>query len=185
MSSRATKTNNDPIYKAAKIKLRLQSLPNKQEIKILDAFCGEGILWQEVQKQTNKKLIITGIDKTKYNNIHLIGDNIKFITNFDLTKYDIIDLDAYGSPYKLLKILFKKNYKGIVHCTFIQTMFGRIDSDLLLKLNYTSAMLKKCQTLLCKNPMAKLTGYLHQNKINKITGIFTHNKNYFYFQTSI
>ena len=54
MNKRATKTNNDPNNIEIKILLRLKFLPKKDEIKVLDAFSGEGILWNEVKKRTSK-----------------------------------------------------------------------------------------------------------------------------------
>jgi len=181
MSKQATKTNNDPNFYEGKINLRLESLPNKQDIYILDAFGGEGLLWAEVQKRTDKKLKILSIDKNKYLKVNLIGDNVKFVKGLDLSKFDIIDLDAWGSPYKLLKIVTEKKYKGIIHCTFIQTMMGGIDKDLLMSLNYTEKMYSKCRTILFKNAMTKLEGYLFTKGIKSIKGIFTNSKNYFYF----
>jgi Leucine-rich repeat (LRR) protein len=181
MSNPVIKTNNDPNYLTLKIELRLLALPDKKDIYILDAFGGMGTLWEEVKKRTDKNVKVLSIDKNKYSKINLIGDNLKFVKGLDLSKYDIIDLDAWGSPFKLLKIVFENKYKGIVICTFIQTIMGSIDKDLLISLNYTEKMYKKCRTILFKNAMTKLEGYLFEKGIKKITGVFANKKNYFYF----
>ena len=97
------KTNNDKTMIEAKIQLRLMSLPNLNQINILDCFAGEGILWNEVQKRTKKQLKILSIDKNNYKKISLRGDNIKFLKSLDLNKYDIIDLDAWGCPANQLE----------------------------------------------------------------------------------
>ena len=47
MSNHQTKTNNDLSLIDAKIQLRLMSLPEKNDVLVLEAFGGEGILWRE------------------------------------------------------------------------------------------------------------------------------------------
>lgn len=181
MSRQAIKTNNDADYVKYKVTLRLMSLPKKKEISVLEAFGGEGVLWNEVKKLTDKKIKILSIDKNNYNKVNLQGDNIKFLKGLDLSKYDIIDLDSWGSPINQLRILKEKKYKGIVHCTFIQTMFGKINNEVLYKLGYTKNMVKKCPSLFNKNGFEKMKQYISTEfDVSKIT-VFSHNnKNYFY-----
>jgi hypothetical protein len=125
MSKAATKTNNDAELFESKVLLRIDSLPGKKELNVLEAFGGEGLLWTEVKRRCpERKIKILSIDSNKYKRVQLQGDNLKFLKAFDLTNFDIIDLDAWGSPFNQLKILFDKQYKGIIHCTFIQTMHG-------------------------------------------------------------
>ena len=67
MSSQAIKTNNDLSLINAKIQLRINSIEHlKGQIKVLELFGGEGILWNEVKKLTGKDILILGIDKNKY-----------------------------------------------------------------------------------------------------------------------
>src|SRR4051812_32373644 len=114
MSSTA-KTNNDPRLLEAKVLLRINSLPEKKDISILEAFGGEGVLWNIIKRrQPEKEFDILSIDKNKYNRVQLQGDNLKYLQSFDLSQFDIIDLDAWGSPVKQLEVIFKKKYKGIV-----------------------------------------------------------------------
>ena len=177
----------DNSYLKEKIELRLESLNliKKGEINILEAFAGDGIVWQKVQNITNKKLNILKIDiKNGKKGVYLIGDNRKFIPLFKFENYDIIDLDAYGIPFYHLEVIFKKKYKGIVHVTAIQSGMGRLPNGLLKSLGYSKNMIKKIPTLFNRNGLDKLKNYLYLNGIKEIKGYFINRKNYFYFLTN-
>ncbi len=177
----------DNSYLQEKIKLRVNSLNEikKKDIFVFEAFCGDGVIWDEVKKRTNKNIKILKVDKkANKSGLYLKGDNLKFLSSIDLTKFDIIDLDAYGSPYRQLAEIFKREYKGIVHLTFIQSMLGGVNHDLLVELGYSKKMIKKCPTLFSKNGLNKILSYLSKHDIKKTTGVFVNNKNYFYFKTN-
>lgn len=176
------KTNNDAGMIEAKIDLRIQSLPDKKEIKVLEAFGGEGVLWSAVQRRCPEKEIkVLSIDKERYKRVQLQGDNLKFLHSFDLAEFDIIDLDAYGMPTKQLEIVFKKKFKGVVHCTFIQSVTGNMDHVILKANGYTPAMLKKCQTLFTHNGIDKFLNYLAINGVQAVKIASEARKNYLYF----
>lgn len=179
------KTDNSHLQD--KINIRLDSLKHikKQEVNILEAFAGDGIIWNAVQKQTKKKLNILRIDKKEgKKGVYLKGDNMKFISIFDFKHFDIIDLDAYGSPFNQLEVIFKKKFKGIVHCTFIQTGMGRLNNSMLIKLGYTKSMIQKIPSLFCKYGKEKIYQYLANEGVVLITSIELDRKTYFYFVTS-
>ena len=180
-----SKHQTDNSYLHEKIKLRRDSLAiiDKDEISVLECFSGDGIIWSNVKKQTSKNIKILRIDKkTDKRGVLLVGDNVKFLKNIDVSVFDIVDLDAYGSPFKQLQILFDKNYKGVVHCTYIQSGMGIIDKKLLQNLGFTSSMIKKCPTLFSKNALDKFLYYLHKMGVYQIVGCFINRKNYFYFE---
>ena len=165
--------------------LRLSALPDNEEVNILDCYRGNSETWKEVIKRSNKKINILGIDKDKhYEGLYLQGDNLKFLPTIDLDQFDVIDLDAYGVPFKQLEILFSKNYKGIVIVTFIQSVMGNINKKLLLKLGYTENMYKKCQTLLSRNGYEKFKSYLYLCGICEVNSISFNNKHYLFFKTN-
>jgi len=99
----------------------------------------------------------------------------------DLTKFDIIDLDAYGSPFNQLEIIFNSNFEGPIICTFIQTMSGGLNKALLIKLGYTLAMIKKCPSLFNKSGFDKMKEYLGKNGVKTISFYSKSRKNYFSF----
>lgn len=82
----------------AKIALRNHFLDKIDDPEILECFGGENrILYNECYKRfKTTSLDIKNVDGT------LTIDNRKFIASADITKYNFIDLDAYGSPYELL-----------------------------------------------------------------------------------
>lgn len=182
MSSQVIKTNNDLSLINAKIQLRINSIENlKEPIKVLELFGGEGILWNEVKKITGKEILVLGIDKNKYKRVQLQGNNLKFIDSLDLNEFDVIDADAWGSPFYQVDKIFSQNYKGIVHCTFIQTMLGQLSKEMLLRLGYTENMLYKVKTLFNKDGIKKFKNYLAQNGVEEIFIVSNKNKNYLYF----
>lgn len=182
MSSQATKTNNDKRHLEAKILLRLNNLPDKQTVYVLEAFAGDGVLWREVKKRTTKEIKILPIDKEDYKKVSLKGDNLKFLKGMDLSIYDVIDLDAYGSPSRQLNILKEKNYKGIVHCTFIQSVMGRLSNNILKAYGYSETMIKKCPLLFSKNGQEKMLYFIFSLFGTTKFFIYTSKKkNYFTF----
>lgn len=176
------KTNNDAAMLEAKINLRIMSLPDKKEIHVLEAFGGEGILWAAVKRRCPEKNIhVLSIDKNRYNRVQLQGDNIKYLAGLDLSQFDVIDLDAWGSPVKQLEIVFARGYSGIVHCTFIQTMQGNLPHELLMANGYTKAMLKKIATLFVKDGVQKFLNYLAFKGVRKVQIVSQKRKNYLFF----
>lgn len=176
-------TDNDQAYFSIKIELREKLIQAKDHYKILEAFAGDGKIWKELRKKyPNKKLQVLRIDhKPDKTGVYLKGDNLKFLSSMDLTAFDIIDLDAYGSPYPQLDIIFKSKFKGPIVCTFIQTMSGALNRGFLHELGYSKAMIKKCPTLFNIAGFDKMKAYLALKGVKKITS-FSHNrKNYFFF----
>jgi hypothetical protein len=181
MSRQAIKTNNDASTIDAKISLRIDSISTIMNPRVLELFGGEGVLWNEVSRITKKPISILSIDKKKYNRVQLQGDNLKFIDQINLQDFDVIDIDAYSSPVKQLKKIFEKNYKGIVHATFIQTMFGALDRDMLRDIGYTPDMVKKIPSLFNKDGLSKMEQFLAQNGVTEMKIYAKGKKNYFYF----
>jgi hypothetical protein len=181
MSNQAT--DNDEVVFSYKVSLRLETLDQlKKDVNVLDAFHGHGFVWAQVGKMNNKKINVTAIDsRSDKTNPYLRGDNEKFMLNMDLSKFDIIDVDAYGSPFKILEIILNSNFCGPVHGTFIQSVMGRINNDLLFKLGYTKKMIDKCPTLFGINGFDKLCGYLSLYGIDRVNYLDVGRKFYFYF----
>jgi hypothetical protein len=110
----------------------------------------------------------------------LPGDNLKYLKSIKLD-YDIVDLDAYGIPFKQLEILFKRNYIGTIIVTAIQSGMGVLPKGMLHKLGYQQSMVDKIPTLFSRNGIEKLKNYLYLYGVKQITGYFINRKNYFYF----
>jgi hypothetical protein len=176
-------TDNDAQMFEVKIELRERLIQDKEEYKILEAFAGDGILWDTIRKKyPNKKFNVLRIDqKPGKKGVYLKGDNTKFISSMDLSKFDIIDLDAYGSPFLQLEIIFASNYKGPVICTFIQTMTGALNTGFLASLGYSKAMVKKCPSLFNIQGFDKMKAYLALKGVKSVLYFSQSRKNYFSF----
>jgi hypothetical protein len=177
------KTNNDALLTDAKISLRIKSLPKNGSIRVLEAFGGEGVLWAAVKRRCpNRDIKILSIDKNKYKRVQLTGDNLKYLGSLNLQEFNIIDLDAWGSPVRQLEVLFNRGYKGIVHCTFIQSMYGALPKELLHANGYTDKMLAKISSIFLTNGLRKFYNYLSKRGGVKEVEIISHNrKNYLWF----
>lgn len=164
-----------------KIALRINHLPDKKIILVLDCFGGNGKVWDAISKQIDKKILIIRLEKKDKKGIFLKGDNIKFLMQMDLSKYDIIDLDAYGVPFNQLEIIL--NSDKLINCTvfvtFIQSQYGTLPQSMLNKLGYTKAMIQKCPTLFNKNGFEKIKAYLGLFSIKTIYHRSTNRKHYF------
>lgn len=168
---------------AVKVELRERLIQDKDHYRILECFAGDGALWGAlIKKYPSKKFEILRIDlKPDKKGVYLKGDNLKFIGGMDLRQFDLIDLDAYGSPYHQLDIVFKSGYKGPVVCTAIQTMSGALPHGFLRELGYTPAMVKKCPTLFNLSGLDKMKEYLSLKGVKKLAYYSENRKNYFSF----
>ncbi|OAV75932.1 hypothetical protein Barb7_00417 [Bacteroidales bacterium Barb7] len=177
------KTDNSHLVEKIRLRFDTLALINKDEILVLECFAGDGIIWEHVRQFSNKSIRILRIDaKPDKKGVYLKGDNLKFLNDMDLSMFDIIDLDAYGSPYKQLEHVFKSTFRGYVHCTYRQVGMGMIDHGMLKSIGYTGSMIKKIPTLFSSNPIEKMKQYLSVRNISSVTGYFFPRKNYFYFK---
>lgn len=171
---------------ADKVQLRLDHLPAKDPIRVLDCFSADGSLWREVQRQAKAKLQVLRIEKEKgKRGTYLWGDNLKYLSGLDLSSFDVVDLDAFGVPYKQLKILFERQYKGDVYVTCIAGMAGigsRIPDAMLEEVGYTAAMVKKIPSLFARHPRRVLLAYLARHGVRRASIISIGRKHYLHFR---
>jgi hypothetical protein len=137
-----------------------------QRDAVLNLFSGEDRIWGDISKRV--KISVLNIDKKSYKCVDLVGDNMKFLPSIDIHKYDIIDLDSYGIPYKQLKNVLDREYKGTIFITYIQSFVGVLPHSMLIDLGYTKQMIKKIPTLFYKNGFKKLKWFLSLYKIQKM-----------------
>ncbi len=176
------KVQTDNSFFADKVLLRLRHLPDSNIIRVLDCFSGNGLIWDTVKKYTDKKIIVVRIDKEAgKKGLYLHGDNLKFLKNMDLSKYNVIDIDAYGIPYKQMDILFRRNVSAVVFVTFIQSLYGGIPLKMLQSYGFTRKMINKTPSLFYKKADGVLYNYLASNGVTKIYMRRALQKRYFCF----
>lgn len=166
-----------------KIALREHFLLDEKNINVLDLFAGDNVIWDNIKKKSNKNINILGIDKKRSNKKNLHGDNIKFLMNMNLNKFNVFDFDAYGVPYKQLKEIFKK--KDLINkhyfVTFILSVYGGLPKKLLEEIGYPKSMIKKCPTLFYRNGFEKFKLWLALNGVSEISYINKGSKYFIYF----
>jgi SAM-dependent methyltransferase len=108
MSKWESKDNSETIQKAA---IRKYLIANNS--KVLDLFCGNGIMYELAYKDNPKVIDYIGVDKNKIHDEKLcyLQDNMQFIQKNNISEYNVFDLDAYGCPWKLLFHIMLKNPK--------------------------------------------------------------------------
>lgn len=168
-------------------KIEMREELTKEGYKILDCYHGNGIIWNEIKKR--KKIKVVGIEKEKGKGAgSMYGKCEKIIPSLDLSLFDIIDFDAWGSPYKAMKEMFRNktlNKNTLCFYTFIQTGMGSVETELLKQIGITEKMSKKCHTMYKKYGFEAFKMFLYNNKIKEITNWNyidgTSIKNYGYF----
>jgi len=166
-----TKTDNS--YLLGKVILRELLIKDLKNINVLDTFGGEGKIWEMIKKRNlDKNINVVSIEIIKgKNNNAIVGDNLKIIPKMDLSDFDVIDIDAYGSPFKQLKaIIDNGSYKNnvIIFTTDIFVMQGRPPNELLSQIGITKNMIKKIPTLFIDFNDRALFDYLYKKGVRKI-----------------
>ena len=163
-----TKTDNSCL--GDKLTIRINHLPDG-DLRVLDCFGGEGTIWERIEKVTGRNIDCLPIDLKDNGRFRLPGDNLRFLKSLDLSKFNVIDLDAYGVPYKQLKTVFQSGYAGAVFVTFIQSYVGELPHEMLIDIGFTQSMINKCRTLLFKHGFDKFCQWLALQGVTKITHI--------------
>ena len=169
----------DNSFLETKVKLRIDNLP-AGDCNVLDCYTGTGLIWRTIKERTQRRINVLGMDLKKFNGIYLQCDNLKFLASMDISKFNIIDLDAYGVPYDQLKIIFSRKLKQetIVFVTFIQSLYGRLPNEMLEELGYSLSMIKKCPAIFFRNGFEKFKQYLAIKGIGQIKH-YSHKKKHY------
>lgn len=168
-----TATNNSKKYFKLKVDIRVNSLPER-DIKVLDCFAGEGKIWNAVKSKFKHKIDKVGLDINYYSGVdNIICDSERFLFYEDINKYDVIDIDSWGSPINHLDIIFKKKYKGIIHCTYCNPIsFNPNKKISTLFYGVEHYVIKNKPSLFAKDLEAQIKNYLISNGVTKVTGFF-------------
>lgn len=91
------------------LKTQIRSIFLPEEATVLDLFCGYGEMYRQIYK--NKAIYYLGIDSKKIHNENccIIADNLSYVKNHNIDIFNTFDLDAYGSPWKLLFLILSKS----------------------------------------------------------------------------
>ncbi len=184
MSKPATK-KTDNSFLETKIRLRLDNLPSGDAITVLDCYAGTGRIWQKIKAELPERNIqVLSIEQKKQGGVYLRGDNVKYLSSIDLAKFNVIDCDSYGVPYRQLKTIFAKamHPATIVFVTFIQSIFGRLPVGLLRDIGYSQTMIRKCPSLFNRQGFEKFKLWLAMQGVEQIRHYSAGQKHYLSFE---
>lgn len=157
-----------------KIKLRSENIGHRPITSVIDAYHGNGEVWRGVKKTLikNFNVHVLGLTNktTSKKSISLQGNVIKHIKSLDLSGFDIIDIDAPGSPYNALKAVLRNKSikKARVFFTLNQIMGHGLDNKMLHDLGFSQSMVKKARPMLKPRAFELFKGWLGRNGIKKL-----------------
>jgi hypothetical protein len=176
------KTDNDNLSKKLAIRLFAMNQVGKmanETIRVLDCFAGDGLLWHYLQRESQHLIQHKGIDFLPKRGANYIGDNRHCLQYLPIEQYDLIDLDAYGVPYEQMRILAKRQYRGIIVGTFIQSVYGGLPYKMLEEIGYSRRMVKKITKLFFSNGWNRWAAFLRLIDYRDIYVYHCANKHYF------
>lgn len=164
----AAKKKTDNAFLMDKVMLRVNHLP-EGDIRVLDCFSGKGLIWTAVKQVSGRNIVTLPIDKrSDKDDFHLPGDNLDYLETIDLSKYNVVDLDAYGVPFDQIRTLFEKRYKGRVFVTAISQHMSYPPFALLEEIGFTRQQIDKVPTLFARRGWSYLLQYLAKHGIARI-----------------
>ena len=175
------KTDNTKKFLNNKIQLRIICADKFEHAKVLDCFSGKGTLWKEVKKKI-PSIVVHQIEILKNKNSNAItADSARMLRTLDLSKYDIIDLEAYGCPFDHLEVIRKRKYDGIVIVTSISSMQSSVQGKLV-----RASVRGDADPYFFKGMQRELLlGWLDRNGVSRVFGTLNgdqpHVKDYFAF----
>lgn len=130
-----TKTDNHNLQ--AKLALRRQLLrerPGRQPFSVCDCFSGSEALWSQLRREFPVADYLALDVKPKHARLKL--DSLRYLQAQDW-EHDVIDLDAYGSPWRHYFEVLRRRRACIVFLTIGSTGFARQQLEGLALLGLT------------------------------------------------
>jgi hypothetical protein len=158
-----TKTDNYKIN--YKIYLREKAVEGLKELRVLDVFAGNNLLWNKFDKAK-----YYGIEIIKGKGKNLNANNLKVLPSLDLSQYNIIDLDSYGIPAHQIEALYnnltlKKGTICIYTC--ISNGLSGVNKNLINHFGL-SRICKKCKTLINKKNKELFYAFLFDKGVKQV-----------------
>ena len=105
------KVHNTRSGKSAKIDLRRRVLEHVGDAHVLDVFCGcSGAMYQGAWKEASG---YTGIDREwspEDERRRFVGDAYRIVQAIDLRPFNVVDIDAFGSPWGMAQLLLRRRW---------------------------------------------------------------------------
>lgn len=131
-----TLTDNSALDVKVELRLGWLDTLDQAEVRVLDCYGGEGVIWTTIQEQRPAvKIWRTGIEKVRGKGDRLstlYGDNMQYLPTMDLAGYDAIDLDAYGWANAQLDVIVERCPEKHVFTTTGIHGVGAIPHDVVI-----------------------------------------------------
>lgn len=152
--------NDHQPSKIAVRRLAVESLGEPRPIRVLDAYHGYGKMWEKMgDAMPDWTFNVYGVDNQHRGAGTIRADNVRLLEALDLSKFDLIDLDAYGWPTKQLRLVAAGAPDVAVVTTRIHQRLGQVPHDILDDLNF--ALPKAVPTLLQRLSEELWEAWLH------------------------
>lgn len=137
-------TDNANLPAKLELRRRLLDALGLERYSVLDLYHGEGLVWGALSGEY--EVSVTGVDvkPRTAGTLRMRAENA--IRRLDLSRYDVFDLDSYGSPLSVLDALLKRLADGehrriAVFWTWgYFGAFARVQSDLWVMLGWPNAI---------------------------------------------
>ena len=167
-----------------KVFLRQKATENLAELRVLDLYAGENILWRHFE---TRRYYGVEIVKGKGKNLH--GDCKRVIDALDLSGFNVIDCDSYGIPFGVILKIFgnKTLQKGtVIVYTAISNKMSGVSKE-CVKMFGLERIYKKSITLVAAKAHELFYAMLEKHKVKtvhyyKVSGNFEKHYGYFVVQ---
>lgn len=184
MSSKTERKKTDNAHVWLKVAVRREAIAALTDVRVLDCFAGNNVLWKEIKPD-----YYLGLEKVKGKgglNIH--GDNLRLIPSLDLSRYNVIDLDAYGIPgAQLIALLRNKTLPDnvVVVYTGITNAVSGGPKKMIQAAGVPYEAYRKCPTLWNKKMLDIWYFFLLKIGVEKVNRVVvkenSYEKHYGYF----
>ena len=163
MKVHSTKTDNASV--GEKVSLRKRATGHLQELRVLDLFAGENVLWSKFDCAR-----YYGVEKEKGKGRNLTADNLRIIESLDLSDFNVIDADSYGIPFNQIAALYEnetlKDGTVIIY-TCITNKMSKLSRRAVGHYNL-SKIYKKCKTMIQGKARELYYAYLYENGVREV-----------------
>ena len=126
---------------ANKVFLRQEATKHLSELRVLDLFAANNVLWRNFEKER-----YYGVDIVPKKGKNLCADAKQVVRSVDLSAFNVIDCDSFEMPYEICKYLLtcgKVKSGTVILYTAMTNVFTHLTcaciSDLGIKQMYTVA----------------------------------------------
>ena len=125
-------TDNSALDLKVRIRAQWVRASGLKQVRVLDAYHGDGVVWDEVRARVDVPIATVGVDlKPGKAGAVVRVDNRAALAGWDLDGFDAVDLDAYGWPAEQVAIVAGRRFRGPVFVTQIHHSLGFVPAGVL------------------------------------------------------